>query len=530
LHQINDSSPEALLSERAQLQQRVAELEGRLALHEALVSQFPNGVILLFDHELRYTLADGTTLEPLGLSKGKLEGKTIWEALPPETCDALEPLYRAALDGQSTIQEVPYGDHLFELRTQPLYDPHGRLLSGMVVATDISGRKADELALQAANRRVVAILEEMPDAFFRLGPDWRFTYVNHQAEPLLDHRVDELVGEGIWDMFPEAVGTPFEQHYRTAMQTQQMVLFEQFYPPLNRWFEVRAVPAPDSLSVYFHDISDRKRGELAAQEQAELFQTVIDQMSDGVILADPDGQFRIFNRASQHLFGPAPDSPDTAWSEEYGIFLDDQRTPFPLDDLPVFRAVRGEETRNVELFVRHREAPEGVWITVNGRPLFDREGQITGGLVVCRDDTERRRSAAERAQLQEEIIQIQSVALRELSTPLIPINDQVVVMPLVGSVDSHRAEQVMETMLDGISRNRARVAILDITGVPVVDTQVANALLRIAQSARLLGTHVVLTGIRPEVAQTLVGLGVGLEGIVTRSTLQSGIAYAMGRT
>jgi rsbT co-antagonist protein RsbR len=70
---------------------------------------------------------------------------------------------------------------------------------------------------------------------------------------------------------------------------------------------------------------------------------------------------------------------------------------------------------------------------------------------------------------------------------------------------------------------------VDITGVPVVDTHVANGLLRIAQSARLLGTSVILTGIRPEVAQTLVGLGVGMEGIITRSTLQSGIAYALGK-
>jgi rsbT co-antagonist protein RsbR len=105
----------------------------------------------------------------------------------------------------------------------------------------------------------------------------------------------------------------------------------------------------------------------------------------------------------------------------------------------------------------------------------------------------------------------------------------VVVLPLIGTVDSRRAQQVMETLLEGVATSRAQVAILDITGVVVVDTQVADALVRAAQAVKLLGAQVVLTGIRPEVAQTLVGLGVDLSGIVTRSTLQSGIAFAIER-
>ena len=142
--------------------------------------------------------------------------------------------------------------------------------------------------------------------------------------------------------------------------------------------------------------------------------------------------------------------------------------------------------------------------------------------------TERKRAeeALRQSIALEETIQAQNAVLAELSTPLIPISDQVVAMPLIGSVDSRRAQQVIETLLQGIAASGARIAILDITGVPVVDTQVANALIRAAQAVKLLGAQVVLTGIRPEVAQTLVGLGTDLRGIVTRSSLQSGIAYA----
>jgi rsbT co-antagonist protein RsbR len=87
----------------------------------------------------------------------------------------------------------------------------------------------------------------------------------------------------------------------------------------------------------------------------------------------------------------------------------------------------------------------------------------------------------------------------------------------------------MHTLLTGIDETRAKIAILDITGVAVVDTQVADALLRAARAVRLLGAEVILTGIRPDVAQTLVALGTNLDGIVTRGTLQSGIAFAMQR-
>jgi rsbT co-antagonist protein RsbR len=151
-------------------------------------------------------------------------------------------------------------------------------------------------------------------------------------------------------------------------------------------------------------------------------------------------------------------------------------------------------------------------------------------LGTVKDISERKQAEREREQHHTALLAAQEAALRELSTPLIPISDEVVIMPLIGTMDSRRAQQVLETLLEGIAGSGASVAILDITGVALVDTQVANALIRAAQAVKLLGAHVVLTGIRPEVAQTLVGLGVDLGGIVTRSTLQSGITYALGQS
>ena len=135
-----------------------------------------------------------------------------------------------------------------------------------------------------------------------------------------------------------------------------------------------------------------------------------------------------------------------------------------------------------------------------------------------------------RAELQEQMLRAQSERLAELSTPLIPITESIMVMPLVGSMDSERANQIMDAALNGAAHSGAKVVILDITGLRHMDTSIADSLLKTARALRLLGAHAILTGIRTVVAQTLVGLGVDLSTLETRSTLQSGIAFALHHT
>jgi rsbT co-antagonist protein RsbR len=126
------------------------------------------------------------------------------------------------------------------------------------------------------------------------------------------------------------------------------------------------------------------------------------------------------------------------------------------------------------------------------------------------------------------IINEQASRIRELSTPIIPVHTGVLILPLVGAIDSYRAGQIMEALLEGIGREQADVVIIDITGVPMVDTGVGNYLLQAARAARLLGSRVVLVGISADIAQTIVQLGVDLSDITTHADLQAGIAYALG--
>ncbi|MGB9724128.1 MAG: STAS domain-containing protein [Chloroflexia bacterium] len=127
----------------------------------------------------------------------------------------------------------------------------------------------------------------------------------------------------------------------------------------------------------------------------------------------------------------------------------------------------------------------------------------------------------------EEQMELQKRTLSELSTPVIKVYENVLVLPLVGAIDTERAKRIMEELLLGITRHQAELVIIDITGVPVVDTAVANHLIQTIKAARLLGARSILVGISGEVAQALVHLQIDLSGVVTRSNLQAGIEYAL---
>jgi rsbT co-antagonist protein RsbR len=143
------------------------------------------------------------------------------------------------------------------------------------------------------------------------------------------------------------------------------------------------------------------------------------------------------------------------------------------------------------------------------------------------------RQEAEQAQIRiaDQLAQIdaQQIVIREMSVPVLPLTAKTLVMPLVGALDTGRLMLLQEQALRAIERSQAHYLLLDVTGVSVVDTQVALGLIGVTQAVRLLGAEAVLVGIRPEVAQSIVGLGIQLDSVTTRASLQSGIAYALGQ-
>lgn len=175
---------------------------------------------------------------------------------------------------------------------------------------DVTDRRKVLDEVEEARRRVVNILESVSDAFVSLDVNWRYTYVNRRAGEILNRRPAELIGKHIWTEFPEGVGQPFHKAYEQAMKEQRIVELEEYYPPYDRWFENRIYPGIDGLSIFFHDITSRKKAEIllagehhtmekiataaSLTESLESITQNIERQSPGVLcsilLVDEDGK------------------------------------------------------------------------------------------------------------------------------------------------------------------------------------------------------------------------------------------------
>lgn len=261
----------------------------------------------------------------------------------------------------------------------------------------------------------------------------------------------------------------------------------------------------------------------SALERSELLRSLLDDSPLLIFAKDLEGRYLFSNRNALAFIG-------LSWAQlagrtDYEFFPKDLADEYTTTDRQVAEA--GTMTAREETMLL-QDGPHH-FVTTKF-PLRDSRGQIQAVASVSADITVYKRAEEENRRLQDEIIRVQEMSLRALSTPLLPIAMGVVVMPLIGNVDRGRAQRVVETLLDGIVRHEATTVILDVTGVPVVDTEVANALVMTARAVRLLGARVILTGIQPSIAQTLVSMGADLNGVITEGTLESGIARTLRRT
>lgn len=280
----------------------------------------------------------------------------------------------------------------------------------------------------------------------------------------------------------------------------------------------------------------------AEREQRELLDVTLRSIGDAVIATDDKASVTFMNGVAEALTGwESDDARGHSLAEVFHIVNEQTRAMVesPAERVLQEGGVVGLANHTILVGKDGVERP----IDDSGAPIKDARGNVIGVVLVFRDITERkseerererlqaetREAEAARLKLQDEMIRMQKARLEELSTPLIPLSREIVVMPLVGVVDAERAERILDAVSRGVTTSGAGFAVIDITGVPTVDTHVAGVLVRAAQTVRLLGAEVVLTGIRPGVAQTLVGLGVELGELVTRKDLRSGVEYALSR-
>ena len=210
------------------------------------------------------------------------------ERLHPDDLDRVTTALRTAIDTGGEFAatyrvRLPSGDTRWvSARGRRLTGPDGTAVRMLGAAYDVTDQRD-------AEQQVSRVLEAMPAGFYSLDRDWRFTHVNAAAEKILLRGREELLGRIIWDEFPAAVGSVFEEGYRRAVATGQQVSFPAYYPPpLDGWYELRAWPSPDGLSVYFLDVTARHREEQRAEETAarlSLLAEVTEQLT-GTMQAD----------------------------------------------------------------------------------------------------------------------------------------------------------------------------------------------------------------------------------------------------
>ena len=288
----------------------------------------------------------------------------------------------------------------------------------------------------------------------------------------------------------------------------------------------RVADLEQQLSDYELANEDETRARLL--QTLSLVEAAFEATADGILVVDQHNRIARFNQRFVELWHIPPDIVELS-----GAGNDDPFLHHVLDQLADPQAF---VAKVMELYA-HPEAESFDIIYFKDSRIFERYSgpqrigtNIVGRVWSFRDATQRLQAERESTALQEQVIAMQAAALAELSTPLIPVSESTLVMPLIGAIDSGRVQQMMSVLLSGVAESNATTIILDITGVLVVDTQVADALFRAAQAVKLLGAQVILTGIRPEVAQTLVGLGIELHNLITRSRLQDGIAYALRKS
>ena len=159
-------------------------------------------------------------------------------------------------------------------------------------------------AADPADRRTISILENISDGVNIFDREWRYVYVNPAGARMVHRTPDQLLGQNVWELWPAAADSPFGVAYRKAMAEQVFVQVEAFYPePLNIWYEVRCHPSPDGLTLFFNDITERKRTEEALKDAQAFNESTLNAMQEVFFVFDYRGRFLQWNKAVLRVTG-----------------------------------------------------------------------------------------------------------------------------------------------------------------------------------------------------------------------------------
>lgn len=421
--------------------------------------------------------------------------------------------------------------HLFATNKHAIRSHDGAIIGTVGISRDLSKTSESSIGRTNNETRLQRIIDNVPGMVYQLllNPDMTvsFPFVSTGSRDLYGQEPEAIMHQA--SIVTEAMHPADRSRFHEGMQASAESLAAWHWEGLvvingqERWLQSASRPTKlDNGATLWDGVLLNITQQKQAEALLTRFDTILSATPDLVMIADVAGQIQYLNPAArqvvqQDLMQSAEpltlqqlyrDAGDRAWIDQ---------------------TLRHAQTHGSWMGDYHLQTAQGNQLPMHYQVLchYDRDQQPSFFSLIAHDIRDQKQAEAERQRLHEEIIRTQQQALRDLSTPLIPIADTVVLMPLIGSVDTARAQHLMEILLDGVHTHKAHIAIVDVTGVPVMDTQVAGLLIRAATSVQLLGARVIITGIRPELAQTLVTLGVDFRSISTQSSLQQGISYAI---
>ena len=248
------------------------QAEERMRLLESAVENTQDGILIT---EAKHIDASGPELLYVNQAFTRITGYDLAEVLGrtprllqgPKTDRSQLDKIKTAIQEQKPVQvellnyRKDGSEFWVELNIVPISNKSGQVTHWVALQREITERKQAEAALIESKQQVSKILESITDGFFTVDHQWRLTYFNQKAEQILQRTRTELLGQNLWEVFPEIVGTTLEREYRTAATQQITVTFEAFYAPLEKWFEVHSYPFNEGLTVVFNDITKRKQTE-----------------------------------------------------------------------------------------------------------------------------------------------------------------------------------------------------------------------------------------------------------------------------
>ncbi|MBN1994769.1 MAG: PAS domain S-box protein [Anaerolineae bacterium] len=388
---------------------------------------------------------------------------------------------------------------------------------------------------------VVSQLEQIQDASFKAqfsidhapeGVSWvqadgSFAYVNDTMCNIMGYSREELLAMSVFDIDPLMTKEMWPGIWQRVRENKIPLHKTQHRTKDGRIIPVEIVAnylkyeGQEYNCTFILDLTERKRAEAALRDSEERQRQILEAVPTGMsITRMTDGVLLYANEQFGAMFGKPV-------AELIGMRILDFYYD-PDDRVPLLAALREKGAlKDYEMRMKRLDNGRMFWVNM-ATQFFIFNGEQTL-LVASADITTRKKAEAKHEHLQQEIIKAQQQAIAELATPVIPIMDRIIVMPLMGNIDSLRARDITRNLLAGIRQHRAKVVILDVTGVGLMDTGIVNHLNKTIQAARLKGAQTIVTGLSDAVAEAIVDLGIDWSGVETLSDLQTGLMMALNR-